>query len=101
MGRSTDDDDACVRLSSKGQLVVPARIRRRLGWVAGRTIRLKVESNQQLTLSLIETSTGGLADMLMRARTWASASRRDLVEELDERRREERRREAIRAHRGH
>jgi bifunctional DNA-binding transcriptional regulator/antitoxin component of YhaV-PrlF toxin-antitoxin module len=98
MRRSTEDD-ARVRLSSKGQLVVPARIRRRLGWVTGRTIQLHVETNRQLRLSLLD-ETEGVEDMLARTRAWARKSGRDLVDELHERRRSERHREELRARRG-
>lgn len=85
------EDEALVRLSSKGQLVLPANIRRRLGLATGRLLRLRTQGDTKLTLSLLDEESVSLDEMLARARSWAKTSGRDLVEELHERRRAERR----------
>ena len=81
-----------VRLSSKGQLVIPAALRRRLGLKTGQALAVRTRPHREIVLSPAEDSQG-LETMLRRARSWAGRRRRDLVEELHERRRRERERE--------
>lgn len=91
MGRRKTDET--VRMSSKGQLVIPAHIRRELGLKTGRVLRLMTMSNrQQLVLSLSEPES--LDEMLKRSRAWKGP---DLVEVLHQLRRRERE-EELRQH---
>jgi len=82
-----------VRLSSKGQLVIPAPLRRQLGLKTGQALAVRTGTRREIVLSPAEEDSLGLEAMLDRARAWAGARRRDLVEELHDRRRRERVRE--------
>jgi AbrB family looped-hinge helix DNA binding protein len=82
-----------VRLSSKGQLVIPASIRRKLGFKTGQALAVRT-TQRDIVLSPAEEDSRGLESMLAQARSWAPARERDLVAELHERRRRERIREA-------
>ena len=77
MGKRKTDET--VRLSSKGQIVIPAHIRRELGLKTGRVLRLRTQSPRQIVLSLPEDEPESLDEMLKRARAWKSP-----VNELDE-----------------
>jgi AbrB family looped-hinge helix DNA binding protein len=79
-----------VRLSSKGQLVIPAALRRKLGMKTGQALAVHTGVGQEIVLSPADAP--GLDGMLRRARAWKPNRRRDLVEELHERRRRERER---------
>ena len=94
MARHAQVARALVRLSSKGQLVIPAPLRRKLGWKTGQTLAVRSGSHREIVLSAAQADSQGLAIMLRRTRSWAPGRRRDLVEELHERRRREREREA-------
>lgn len=83
-----------VRLSSKGQLVIPAPLRRQLGLKTGQALAVRTGPDRQIVLRPAEADAEGLGQMLRRARSWAPSRRRDLVEELHERRHREREREA-------
>ena len=83
-----------VRLSSKGQLVIPASLRRRLGLKTGQALAVRTGAHREIVLSPAETASQGLQAMLGQARSWVAARGRDLVEELHQRRRRERAREA-------
>ena len=83
-----------VRLSSKGQLVIPAALRRKLGLKAGQALAVRSGARREIVLSPAEADERSVDSMLRRARSWAPERRRDLVEELHERRRREREREA-------
>jgi AbrB family looped-hinge helix DNA binding protein len=83
-----------VRLSSKGQLVIPAALRRKLGLKAGQALAVRSGAHREIVLSPAEADEQGVDTMLRRARSWAPSRRRDLVEELHQRRRREREREA-------
>jgi len=85
-----------VRLSSKGQLVIPAALRRTLGLRAGQALAVRSGARREIVLSPAEVDEQSVDIMLRRARSWAPARRRDLVEELHQRRRRERAREAAR-----
>ncbi len=82
-----------VRLSSKGQLVIPASVRRKLGLKTGQALAVRTGSHREIVLSPAEEDSRGLESMLAQARSWAPAQERDLVAELHERRRQERIRE--------
>jgi AbrB family looped-hinge helix DNA binding protein len=82
-----------VRLSSKGQLVIPASLRRRLGLKTGQALAVRTGNRREIVLSPAEEDSLGLEAMLDRARAWSGARRRDLVAELHDRRRRERARE--------
>lgn len=82
-----------VRLSSKGQLVIPASLRRRLGLKTGQALAVRAGTRREIVLSPAEEDSLGLEAMLDRARAWSGGRRRDLVAELHDRRRRERARE--------
>ena len=82
-----------VRLSSKGQLVIPAPLRRKLGWKTGQALAVRTGSHREIVFSPAEADSQSLEMMLRRARSWAAGRRRDLVEELHARRRRERERD--------
>jgi len=82
-----------VRLSSKGQLVIPAALRRRLGLKTGQALAVRTGAHREIVLSPAEADSQGVEATLRRARSWGEARRRDLVEELHQRRRRERERE--------
>lgn len=81
---------AVVRLSSKGQLVIPAPLRRKLGLKTGEALAVRTRANREIVLSPAEADSQGFEVMLRRARSWTGARRRDLVEELHQRRGRER-----------
>ena len=83
-----------VRLSSKGQLVIPAALRRRLGLKTGQALAVRTGAGGKIVLSPAESDSQGVEMMLRKARSWVVARRRDLVEELHQRRQREREREA-------
>ncbi len=85
-----------TRLSSKGQVVIPAEVRRRLGLQAGQVLAVRTGSGRELILAPVEDDATAVDEMLRRTRAWAARSGRDLVEELHQRRRQEREREARR-----
>lgn len=85
--------DETVRLSSKGQIVIPARIRRELGLKTGRVMLVTTKSPRQIVLSLPEDNGESLESMLKRSRAWKSPV--DEVEELHKMRQRERVREAL------
>ena len=82
-----------VRLSSKGQLVIPASLRRRLGLKTGQALAVRTGTRREIVLSPAEEDSLGIEAMLDRARAWSGGRRRDLVAELHDRRRRERARE--------
>jgi AbrB family looped-hinge helix DNA binding protein len=82
-----------VRLSSKGQLVIPASLRRRLGLKTGQALAVRTGTRREIVLSPAEEDSLGLEAMLDRARAWSGGRRRNLVAELHDRRRRERARE--------
>ena len=91
MGRRT----RTVTISSKGQIVIPADVRRELGLKTGGTLRLKTTSAREIVLSAkpeeldVEAIRDKFAD-------WCRRTGRDLVEELHEARRKARIEEAAR-----
>lgn len=81
-----------VRLSSKGQLVIPAALRRMLGLETGQALALRRGADREIVITPAETDSQEFETTLRRARSWGGARRRDLVEELHRRRRRERER---------
>ena len=83
-----------VRLSSKGQLVIPAPLRRKLGLKTGEALAVRTGPHREIVFSPAKADARSVQMMLRRARSWVAGRQRDLVEELHERRRREREREA-------
>jgi AbrB family looped-hinge helix DNA binding protein len=83
-----------VRLSSKGQLVIPAQLRRKLGLKTGQALAVRTGPDREIVLSPAESESQGVETMLRKTRSWVAGRRRDLVEELHQRRRRERERGA-------
>jgi AbrB family looped-hinge helix DNA binding protein len=79
-----------VRLSSKGQLVIPASVRRVLGLKAGQPLALRARNGREVVIVPLERDTLDVEAMLHLARTWMARTSRNLVEELHDRRRRER-----------
>jgi AbrB family looped-hinge helix DNA binding protein len=79
-----------IRLSSKGQLVIPALVRRQLGLRTGQALAIRTGPRREIVLGPAEEESSSLDAMLARARSWSQARERDLVEELHDRRRRER-----------
>jgi AbrB family looped-hinge helix DNA binding protein len=78
-----------VRLSSRGQIVIPASLRRRLGLRTGQPLAVRASGREVVFVPAGEDS-ADIEVMLRRVRVWVTRTRRDLVEELHDRRRAER-----------
>jgi AbrB family looped-hinge helix DNA binding protein len=78
---------ATTRLSSKGQVVIPARLRRALGWRPGERLTVEVAPGKVRTLVLRGRTADEVEGMLSRGYDWFARSRRDLVAALHESRR--------------
>ena len=87
-----------VRISSKGQIVIPAEIRRRSGLRAGDALVVRPGAGREIVFSPLEESSQDLEKALQEARKWFSSwmkkTGRDPLKELHERRRKEREAEA-------
>ena len=81
-----------VRLSSKGQLVIPAALRRKLGLKTGHALAVRGGAGREIVITPAEADSQALERALRRARSWTAGRRRDLVDELHRRRERERRR---------
>ncbi len=81
-------------MSSKGQLHVPIEVRRKLGLREGMRMRIVVRG-ADVVLSPINEAEAETARRI--AAAWTVRTGRDLVEELHESRRRERRRDRARA----
>jgi len=79
-----------VRLSSKGQVVIPVRIRRQLGLRTGQPLAVRTGRHADIILGPATERGRDIEALLRRARSWDAARKRDLVAELHERRRQER-----------
>ena len=86
MGRQV----AITRVSSKGQVVIPAALRRRLDLKTGQPLTVRAGKGDEIILVPLDREVDAVDDMLRRLRAAATAVGRDLVEELHERRRRER-----------
>jgi AbrB family looped-hinge helix DNA binding protein len=85
MARRTDT----VRISSKGQVVIPARLRRALGLKTGQTLTIRQTGPSSATLSRSDDR-DQIDDMLARVRRFAAGQEFDPIEELHRRRTRER-----------
>lgn len=83
-----------VTLSSKGQLVLPARLRKELGLKTGRVLRVRATSDREIVLSLADATSSDVDAMLARAHAWTARTGRDLTAELHAARAREREAEA-------
>ena len=90
-----------MRVSSRGQIVIPAALRRRLGLKTGQSLIARPGNGREVIFAPVEERQPDIDDMLRRARAWVARSGRDLVEELHRRRQAERREEAKRRARSH
>ena len=82
-----------TRLSSKGQVVIPAAVRRELGWRPGETLSVEVGPAGARALVLRGRSADEIETTLSQGYDWLERGRRDLVEALNESRRRARARE--------
>lgn len=83
-----------VRISSKGQIVLPAALRRELGWSTGRLLQATPAPGGGITLTAADEEWEAIQDARRRIHEWEGATGRDLVEELHQRRRREREQDA-------
>ena len=84
---------ATTRLSSKGQVVIPARLRRALGWRPGEQLTVEVPAAGARTLVLSRRASDEADAAVARGYAWFAQGRRDLVAALHESRRRARARE--------
>jgi AbrB family looped-hinge helix DNA binding protein len=82
-----------TRLSSKGQVVIPARVRRALGWKPGERLTVQVAPGGARALTLSGRTATDLEPALARGYDWLEGKRVDLVGELHASRRRARVRE--------
>lgn len=81
---------AVVRLSSKGQIVIPASLRRRLGLKKGQPLEIRPGKGREIVFVALEEQPREVDAMLRQARAWFAKSRNDPLEDLERRRRKER-----------
>jgi AbrB family looped-hinge helix DNA binding protein len=79
-----------VRLSSKGQIIIPASLRRQLGLKRGQAMQARSGSGREIIFSPVDDGAVDLDAMLALARAWYAKTGRDPVKALDRRRRRER-----------
>lgn len=82
-----------TRLSSKGQVVIPASIRRRLNLAAGDELRVEIASTADRTIVLRAANRRDVESALRRGYAWIEERGEDLVTALHETRRRARERE--------
>jgi AbrB family looped-hinge helix DNA binding protein len=82
-----------TRLSSRGQVVIPAAIRRRLRLTAGEPLLVETGPPGERVVILRGQSRDEVRERVARACSWFERTGRDLVEELHESRRQARKRE--------
>lgn len=86
-----------VRLSSKGQIVIPSGLRRELGLKTGEPLRVREGGPGQVIIERAADADASVDRMIEETRNklaaWAQKTGRDLVDELHERRRRERERD--------
>ncbi len=82
-----------TRLSSRGQVVIPAAIRRRLRLATGEPLLVETGPPGERVVILRGQSRDEVRERLARAYSWFERTGRDLVEELHESRRQARGRE--------
>ena len=82
-----------TRLSSRGQVVIPAAIRRRLRLTTGEPLLVEAGPPGERVIILRGQSRDEIRQRLVRGYAWFDRTGRDLVEELHESRRQARKRE--------
>ncbi len=82
-----------TRLSSRGQVVIPAAIRRRLRLTTGEPLIVEAGPPGERTIILRGQTRDEVRERLSQAYSWFERTGRDLVEELHEGRRQARKRE--------
>jgi AbrB family looped-hinge helix DNA binding protein len=91
-----DMSTAMTRLSSRGQVVIPAAIRRRLRLAAGEPLLVETGPPGERVIILRGQGRDEARERLAHAYSWFERTGRDLVEELHESRRQARARERVR-----
>jgi AbrB family looped-hinge helix DNA binding protein len=84
-----------TRLSSRGQVVIPAAIRRRLRLTTGEPLLVEIGPPGERVIILRGQSRDEIRERLTGAYSWFERTGRDLVEELHESRRQARKRERV------
>jgi AbrB family looped-hinge helix DNA binding protein len=82
-----------TRLSSKGQIVIPASIREEMGLHPGTVLRVEVRREGDRAIVLRPRSPEAIEDLLEKGYRWIEDAGVDLVEDLHAARRKERIRE--------
>src|SRR5438445_13154048 len=90
MGR----ESTIVRMSSKGQIVIPAAVRRRLGIKTGQPQAIRANTQDEIVLRPADRDSDAVDEMLPRLRAAARKLGGDPLRELQGRRRRERARGA-------
>ena len=90
-GYLTQMATAVTKLSSRGQVVIPAAIRRRLGLSTGEPLQVELGPAGQRVIILRSQTWNEVQERLIRGYGWFKRTGRDLVEELHEARRQARR----------
>jgi AbrB family looped-hinge helix DNA binding protein len=90
MGRQS----TIVRVSSKGQIVIPVAVRRRLGLKTGQSLAVRAGTQDEIVLRPVDRDSGAVDEMLRRLRAAAKKLGGDPLRELHERRRRQREIEA-------
>ncbi len=86
MGRAS----TIVRVSSKGQIVIPVAVRRRLGLKTGQPLAIRTNTQDEIVLRPADRDSDAVDEMLRRLRSAARKRGGDPLRELHERRRRER-----------
>src|SRR5262245_44740549 len=99
-------DHRIVRVSSKGQIVIPIRLRRQARIRSGDVLAVRKGAGREIIFTPLEDAARNLDRVLLEARSWFAAwakkTGRDPLEELHQRRRLERKQEASKRERwGH
>jgi AbrB family looped-hinge helix DNA binding protein len=84
---------ATLRISSRGQIVIPAWIRRKLSLSAGDELKVEVGTAGERTIVLRGHKKSDIEELLARGYEWLERAGKNLVEELHEAREKERARE--------
>jgi AbrB family looped-hinge helix DNA binding protein len=90
MGRQS----TIVRVSSKGQIVIPVTVRRRLGLKTGQPLAIRANTQDEIVPRLADRDSNAVDEMLRRLRAAARKLGGDPLREFHERRRRERALEA-------
>ena len=82
-----------VRISSKGQIVIPASVRRKLRLKTGQSLAVRAASEDEIVLRPVDRETGDVDAMRDRLRHSADSLGKGLLKEFHDRRKRERKRE--------